>query len=111
MGLEDGFRAGHSGQSRVFRLRVSHLRWHRLSCVCVDVHQGGTEPPHPHPLAECTSKLLTTLVLLPCGSVGATWADMGVLVTALGAHLGGCGGARHSFRVLAGQGWGCWAQL
>ena len=72
--------------------------------VWTDVHQGGTEPPHPHPLAECMSKLLTTSVLLPCGSVGAAWADMGVLGTALVAHLGGCGSAGHSSRGLAVQG-------
>ena len=78
---------GRSGQCQVFRLRVSHLSWHRLSSVCVDVHQGGSEPPHPHPLAGCTIRLLTTLVLLPCGSVGATRADMGVLGTALAACL------------------------
>lgn len=65
---------GHSGQSQVFRLWVSHLSWHTLSSVCVDVHQGGTELPHPHPLAECTSKLLTTLVLLLCG--WGCWAQL-----------------------------------
>lgn len=83
-GWEMDLGLGCSGQSRVFRLRVSHLSWHRLSSVCVDVHQGGSEPPHPHPRYEQAAHYLASLAVWPCG-----------------CHLARHGGAGHSSRGLS----------
>lgn len=51
--------------------------------VWTSTREGLSRPT----LIQATSRLLTTLLLLPCGPVGATWPGMGVLGIALGACL------------------------